>query len=169
MLIFLPELSAKVAPPNYDFSLDNLQKFMPGGKLEQIEKEFGKGEFFYRKGKYKVLKYYVEHIRYRFPIFVQFRDDQVIDFHASLPTYFLHDVFHRSIIKRMGKQDKFFNSSEHSVYIWNNANGNQIVYSSTCTITCFPLYYSVMPAKRLVQDGYKPFIEILKGSEASQR
>ena len=70
-------------------------------------------------------------------------------------------IFHQSLINRIGKQDKYLNTNEQSVYVWNNKNGNRHVYSGACTVTCFPLYYSVMPVKRTVSTGYEPIIEIL--------
>jgi hypothetical protein len=162
-LNFALTLHAKVDPPNYDFSIDTLNFFMPGQGQAAIEKKFGVGTFFFRSGPYMTKRYYVAHIRYRFAIFVQYFDSKVVDFHASLPAYFLHDIFHHSLIKRIGPQNKYLNTSEQSVYVWNNVKGSRHVYSGACTITCFPLYYAVMPVKRKVNDGYEPLLERLKG------
>lgn len=153
------KVNAKVDPPNYDFSIDALNLFMPSQSKNVIEKKYGDGSFISRKGNYQTKKYYVTHIRYRFAIFVQYKQDKVVDFHASLPTYFLHDIFHQSLINRIGKQDKYHNTSEQSVYIWKNKKGNRHVYAGACTITCFPLYYAVYPSESI--DGHKPIIKML--------
>ena len=87
------KINAKVDPPNYDFSINALNLFMPGQSKNIIEKKYGEGSFISRKSSYQTKKYYIAHIRYRFAIFVQYKDDKVVDFHASLPTYFLHDIF----------------------------------------------------------------------------
>ena len=160
--LFSLSLFAKVEPPNYNFTLDTFKKFMPGVERAAVEKIAGKGLLFFKNENYSTYRYTIIHVRYQFPIFVQFKNDKVIDFHASLPRYFLHNIFHHSLIKRIGKQNKFYNENEHSVYIWNNVKELRYVYSGACSITCFPLYYAVMPAKRLVNSDYRPILEILK-------
>ena len=134
---------AKVDPPNYDFSLDKFQIFMPGQTLAKIQASYPSKELVLQNGEFKTYKFYVEHIRYRFPILVQFKADKVTDFHARLPTYFLHDLFHQALINRYGKQDQYKNKKEQSIYIWNNQNGNKHYYVGACTITCFPIFYAV--------------------------
>ena len=144
ILLLLPlGLSAKVKAPNYDFSLDSLQVFMPGAKLEDIQTKFKKAVKLQKTDKgVSLYKVYVEQIRYKFPVFFQTKESVIIDFYARLPAYFLHDIFHQSIINRFGKQDKYFKKEEAAVYIWNKKK-NTYVYSGGCTITCFPIYYTV--------------------------
>lgn len=156
--LLLPNLLnsyAKVDPPNYDFSLEAFQPFMPGSSLELIKKSNPKGELQSESGGFSIYKFYIAHIRYKFPIFVQFYDGKVVDFHARLPQYFLHDIFHQSLINRYKKQDKYLNSEEQSVYIWNNIQGNKMIYSGACTITCFPIDYSVISNKAVELSGFK--------------
>lgn len=159
--IFCTTLQAKVDPPNYNFSLDALSVFMPDQKKSEIEKKYKNGTLFFQNSNLSVYRYYVAHLRYHFAIFVQYRDDTVVDFHASLPTYFLHDIFHQSLINRIGKQDEFLNKNEQSVYIWKNKNGMKHIYSGACTITCFPLYYSVVKIQNNDSSNYMPIIELL--------
>lgn len=143
-LLFLAslQLHAKVTPPNYNFSLDSLKFFKPGSTRESFEKKHGKGEVWKEKNKTIILKYYIAQIRYKFPVFVQVFDGKVVDFFARLPTYFLHDIFHQSIINRIGKQDKYFRIENNALYKWSNIKGIDYIYSGTCTITCFPIFYS---------------------------
>ena len=154
-------VSAKVDPPNYDFSLDKLNIFMPGKSLKDIEKEYPKKEVVFKKLPFITYKFYVEHIRYRFPILVQFKGDEVTDFHARLPAYFLHDVFHQSLINRLGNQDVYKKVEEQATYVWKNKNGNKHIYNGGCSITCFPIFYAVKPVKHQFGMGYKPLIEKL--------
>lgn len=134
---------AKVDPPNYDFSLDTLKVFMPGEKLEDLKKKYSKTlELQKSERGVSLYKVYVKQLRYKFPVFFQIKDSVVIDFYARLPAYFLHDIFHQSVINRFGKQDKYFKKEEAAVYIWNKKE-NIHVYSGGCTITCFPIYYTV--------------------------
>ena len=161
------ELHAKVDPPNYDFSLDSFKDFMPGQTFDKIQKAHPNGKLQMKKGELSIYKYSIAHIRYKFPIFVQFSKNKVVDFHARLPQYFLHDIFHQSLINRYKKQDKYFNSEEQSVYIWNNILGNKHIYSGACTITCFPIDYSVISKQAKSITGYKPINEQL--SQESQQ
>jgi hypothetical protein len=150
---------AKVEPPNYDFSVNKFQLFMPGKKLADIEKVYKFKELTFKNSSFITYKFYVEHIRYRFPIYVQFNNNIVTDFFARLPQYFLHDIFHQSLINRIGPQDVYKKVDEHAVYVWKNKDGLKHSYSGTCTITCFPLYYSVREAKSKFKGNFVPLIK----------
>jgi len=163
-LFFISNLKAKVDPPNYDFSMDKLQVFMPGKSLKEIEKSYKTKELVFKNGVFKTYKFFVEHIRYRFPIFVQFKGDTATDFHARLPAYFLHDVFHQSLINRLGKQDHYKKQDEQASYIWKNKNGLRHVYSGGCAITCFPIFYAVKPVEHKNGIGYQPVLEKFQSS-----
>lgn len=142
-LIFQP-LNAKVEPPNYDFSLTALDDFFPQKKLTDAEAKHGKSEAISAQNGMKTARFKVSQIRYKFSVMVQERDGVINDFFARLPTYFLHDIFLHSLVKRHGKQTTYKRVGEEAYYIW-NANGLKHVYSAACTITCFPIFYSVEP------------------------
>ena len=46
-------------------------------------------------GEVRIYRFYVDQIRYKFPVFVQLDQGKALDFYAKLPSYFLHDVFHQ--------------------------------------------------------------------------
>lgn len=152
---------AKVDPPNYNFSLDSLEVFAPGKNLAEITAKAGQGETLRKEGSLLTKKFTIEHLRYKFPVVVNFSQDKVADMYAVLPSYFLHDVFHQTIINRHGKQDEYKNQNGTSVYIWKNKNNQKIIYSSTCTITCFPLYYSLISTEAASGASFTPMIESL--------
>ena len=160
LMLSLPfHLQAEVKPANYDFSLESLKVFKPGSTREAFEKKYGKGEVWKKENKTVILKYYVAQIRYKFPVFVQVFDGKVVDFFARLPTYFLHDLFHQSIINRVGKQDKYFRVENNALYKWVNKKGIDYTYSGTCTITCFPIFYSEALSKPPSgMNKYKPLV-----------
>jgi hypothetical protein len=134
----------KVDPPNYNFSLNKLEPFTPNKTLASIEKILGKGELIEDNGETKIIRYMISHVRYKFPVYVQLKKDIVLDFYARFPTYFLHDLFHQSLINKFGKQTKYHRQENDAVYIWEKVKGFRIVYSGACTITCFPNYVSYM-------------------------
>ena len=166
LLASCPIVLCKVDPPNYNFSLDRLNQFKPGNSKEEIEKENKKGEIIEQQGERAVIKYYITHLRYKFPIFVQFYQGKVLDYYARLPQYFLHDVFHQSLINRFGKQNKYFKKEESALYQWENKENMKIVYHAACTITCFPIYLSMitMTTTQATTDltSYRPLIETFK-------
>jgi len=164
-ILFSICLQAKVEIPDYNFTLDKLKLFQPGSSSEAIEKTFGKGEELDNINGIQILKYYLKANRYAFPVFVQVYRGQSLDFFAKLPNYFLHNSFHQSLIKRHGKQDQFHNVENSSVYIWNDKSGIQHVYSGSCTITCFPIYYSAITLN-LPSDiqGFKSLLDQFKSS-----
>lgn len=162
ILILLADFTwAKVDPPNYEFSLEVLERFAPGKKREEIEKDYKKSTIISNNGETIVKRYEITHIRYQFPIIVQFRNDTVLDSFARLPSYFLHDVFHQSLINRYGKQDRYQKLEEQAVYQWENAQNMQITYSGACTITCFPIFISYQVRN---QDDHTSLLEQLRTS-----
>ncbi len=156
--------NAEVQPPNYDFSLEKFDDFMPGKTLEDIEKTYLYKELMMTKNGYSIYKFYVSHRRYKFAILVQFYQGKVLDFHARLPQYFLHDIFHQSLINRFKKQDQYFHTEEHAVYVWKNIRGNEITYSGACTITCFPIYFAVRTLDVKTLSDYKPILKKLNSN-----
>lgn len=152
---------AKVDPPNYNFSLDQFELFMPGKTLDEISKQFPQKELLINEDNFKTYKFYVEHIRYKFAILVQFNKGIVTDFHARLPSYFLHDIFHQSLINRYGPQTSYKRKEEQAVYHWKEIKGNEHLYMGTCTITCFPVYYSVKTKNLKGAGEFKSIIQRL--------
>lgn len=136
-------LDAKVDPPNYDFSLDQLTPFTPGSSLEKIKTTFGEGEIYEETKDTRVMKYYLRRNRYIFPIFVQFYQGTVLDFYAKLPTYFLHNIYHQSLINRYSQQSRFKKNESEAVYMWDRLKEVGIVYKGNCTIHCFPVYHAM--------------------------
>ena len=83
-MMFQP-LNAKVEAPNYNFSLDTLADFFPGKNRDDLEKKYGKAEVMASSSGTETLKFYVAHIRYKFPVMVQVKEGKVLDFFSKLP------------------------------------------------------------------------------------
>ena len=143
-LIFCANIGAKVEAPNYQFKLETLDVFMPGQKVEDIEKQHGKGVVMNDKRGTTTIKFKVKQIRYSFDVLVQAREGVVLDFFTKLPSYFLHDVFFQSLINKYGKQTSYKKAGEEAYYVWEKAP-LKIIYNGHCTITCFPGFYTAYP------------------------
>jgi hypothetical protein len=142
LIINFQPLNAKVEAPNYNFSVDTLKDFYPGSRTEEIEKKYGKGSVERSDGGVQTLKYFVSHIRYKFPVLIQVSEGAVLDMYARLPQYFLHDIFLQSLVNRLGKQTSYVKTGEAAHYIWDSTD-LQHIYDGACTITCFPIFYAV--------------------------
>lgn len=169
LLFFLSlQLPAKVEPQNYNFSLDTLKKFYPRSELKEIQKEFGKGELLSNEGNIQNYKFYVSHVRYRFPVFVSIANGKVVDFFARLPTYFLHDIFHQSLINRYGKQNEYSKVGRNGIYIWNKIEDLKLTYLGSCTITCFPQYlHGIQDPLPSNVGGFKSFLQKIRTKKPS--
>lgn len=139
-------LNAKVEAPNYDFSLTTLDDFFPEKKLADLDAKFGKGEILGKHGGLQTHRFKVSHVRYKFSVLIQEKDGVINDFFARLPTYFLHDIFLQSLVKKLGKQTSYKRVGEEAFYVW-TVSGLTHAYSAACTITCFPIFYSVEPSE----------------------
>lgn len=141
LFIFQP-LNAKVEAPNYNFSIETLENFYPDKKIADAQTKFGKPEEMSSKGEIQTLKFMVAQIRYKFPVIVHVKEGVIEDMFAKLPSYFLHDLFFQSIVNRLGKQTEYKKTMEEAFYVWKTKDFKYI-YSASCTITCFPIFYSV--------------------------
>src|SRR5690606_30756599 len=141
-LIMFQQLNAKVEPPNYNFPIESLDAFFPGQKFADLGDKFGKGEVMSKVAGVETIKFHVKKERYNFPVLIQVQDGVILDFLARLPSYFLHDVFFQSLVNRYGKQKTYKKIGEEAFYVWNK-KALKHVYSAACTITCFPVFYSV--------------------------
>jgi hypothetical protein len=104
----------------------------------------------------------MKHVRYVFPFWVQYEKGKSVDILARLPAYFLHNIFHQSLINRFGPQDKYLKKEEHAVYQWTNKKNFNITYSGACTITCFPVFMHmeiVMPKEKA--QSFKSLLKIV--------
>lgn len=153
LVIFCFCAHAKVDPKNYDFSTDTLADFFPGKELSSIETKYGKADVMRERGEQKMLRFWVAQIRYKFPVIVQVENGKVLDMFAKLPSYFLHDIFHQSLIKRWGQQKIYKRVDEEAYYRWED-DEKIMHYSASCTITCFPIYFTVAPAKNKAPGGF---------------
>lgn len=134
-------LNAKVEAPNYKFDPKVLEVFFPAKTIKEIEAKYGKGESLGVSKGLETIKYQVKGKQYNFTVLVQQREGLVHDFHARLPSYFLHDVFFEDLIKILGKQDVYKKTLEEAYYQWNKKD-LIFVYSASCTITCFPVFFA---------------------------
>lgn len=128
--------------PNYNFALETLDPFRPGASWQELLATHGTGEVIKRRDELRVHRYYVAHIRYKFPVFVTIENDEITKMKARLPNYFLHDIFHQSLINRFGPQDEYFKKEEQAIYQWQEQELTH-TYMGSCTITCFPVFYTV--------------------------
>ena len=136
---------ALVKEPNYDFSLDELKKFSPFQNFAEIKKKYPNIKKIKSSNGFTIYKAYHTQLRYKFPILIQVKDNLITDFYARLPAYFLHDVFHQSLINRYKMQDHYKKVEEQAIYIWKDRDNIHHVYSGACSITCFPIYYAQYP------------------------
>jgi hypothetical protein len=142
MLMFQP-LNAKVEAPNYNFDLDILNEFFPGKPVGPLEAKFGTSEKMGKENGIETLKFQISHRSYKFPVIVQAREGIIEDFIARPPSYFLHDTFFQALVNRHGKQNTYKKTGEEAFYVWDKTPLKH-VYSAGCTITCFPIFYSVL-------------------------
>lgn len=142
-MLFQP-LNAKVEAPNYDFSVETLNDFFPGKKVSEVVAKYGAGISMSKDRRGSTMKFSVSHISYKFPVLIQEKDGVIQDFFARLPSYFLHDVFLKSLKNKLGKQSDYKKTGEEAYYVWKDKDF-KYVYSAACTITCFPIFFAGEP------------------------
>ena len=158
--------NSKIDPPNYNFSFEELAIFKPGTILSDIQKKYGEGEIMDKNVTVELRKFYVTHLRYKFPVIVQFFEGKVVDSYARLPSYFLHNVFHQTLIDKLGPQKSYLNKDGTSKYQWKDTQGISYLYEGACTITCFPIFfYMQLETFPKGSEMAKPIINRLQNSK----
>ncbi len=157
-LNLMPQGHSKVDPPNYNFKFEELLPFFPGKPLGPIKAKYPKLKPVFDDGVLQQYKVKVSQLRYAIPVHFNVYKNKVLDFYAKLPSYFLHDVFHQSLINRYKKQQEYKLKNGTAFYKWKQKD-QTMIYSSTCTITCFPIflasYKNSYPEKELTK--YLPY------------
>jgi len=146
---------ANVDAYNHNFSLNQLRPLLPGNQLAEDV------QILRQENGYTLGLTYIKQLRYKFAVILQAQDGQIVDMFARLPSYFLHDIFHQSLINRFGKQDDYIKKENSALYIWNDKNGLEHSYNGSCTITCYPDFYYVK--KRNYPEDLTPLMETLNG------
>jgi len=152
----------QIEPPNYNFSLTSFSPYWP---LESFSAIKEKGILYKKSESMSIYRYKFFHSRYVFSLFIQVDEsrDLILGLHARLPQHFDHNKFHRLLIKSYGKQNKYRVIEGTAFYQWNLKN-YRLDYSSTCTITCFPISISAYKVKDNSDPSdkdYRPIYEIL--------
>jgi hypothetical protein len=146
-------LHSKVIPPNYTFKIESFDDFYPEKDWSVVNSKYAGGARL--KASYPELwRITITETMYIIPILVQHGAGKISDFYAQLPSYFLHDVFHQSLISKLGMQQKYKRVDEEAVYEW-NLDGLTHVYSASCTITCFPIFYTVFKTENKSQSIFE--------------
>ncbi|MBT3235309.1 MAG: hypothetical protein HN353_05105 [Bdellovibrionales bacterium] len=170
-LFTIINLYGEVTAPNYYFTIKQFKPLSPGSAIAPAIKQYPDHTQLKEKGGIKLYQFNLNYQHYKFTVLVQSFDGKVLDMFARLPTYFLHDIFHQSLIDIYGKQERYFRQERSAIYIWNNENGNRHIYSGSCTITCFPDYYTIMPVAPppAMSGSYQPLIEQMKLGDITKK
>ncbi|MBF0299858.1 MAG: hypothetical protein HQK51_14120 [Oligoflexia bacterium] len=168
---------AKVDAPNYDFKFKMLYPFFPKKDFSEVKKMYeknglislgvavGTGTGTGANENVVIYKVYLKHQTFRFPIFFHEYQGKIVDFFVSLPSYFLHDPFLQDLQKEFGIQSKYSTLNGTSIYIWNESKADRdikFVYGSTCTITCFPLYFAgTIKDEKSKPPGYTSLLDMM--------
>jgi hypothetical protein len=142
LFLFDQPLKAKYEAPNYNLIVESFSDFYPGKKLEDVEKAYGKGEITDDKGEVQTKKFLVSKNGLSFPVLVQFKESVVTDFFIKFASSFPHNDFHKAFLKNLGPQSSYKPGNGDALYTWEKAPLKH-TYSAACTITCFPIFYSV--------------------------
>lgn len=135
--LMFQHLNAKVEAPNYQFKYETFLPFYPGQPVNAINQAHRTQD---------PQKFLIKEKQFQLSVLVQDKEGKITDFFARLPSYFLHDVFFQMLTNRLGKQDIYQKVGEEAFYVWNKKDFKH-VYSAACTITCFPIFYTVMPTQ----------------------
>ena len=148
--------------PQFDFTL--LRPFSPGNKPSSIPRKFGPGTEIKLKNSQSVRLYRVSGSdNYKFPILIQYSNDEILDMFVRPPSYLMHDFFHRDLITKYGKQNEYTYENGSGYYYWATET-KDVYYQGSCTITCFPIFYSEVAKKSKLPSTYKSIGKLMEES-----
>ncbi len=165
-MLFLAGISifakAEIKSPNYDFNLATIEPFFPGKSLEEAKKDKAiKSDIFEDNGSIKIWRLKLNKTTYILDIYVQVKDEKITDMFVRLPQHFSHDQVLRDLQTRYKKQDKYIHKDMSALYLWNEKEGNNIIYHGSCSISCFPMFLEVVSSDKTVTPLYQKLNEAL--------
>lgn len=137
------------------FTLSDIESYLPGKNISDELKTQIKAQLIQNKNDTKLWRFFIKENTYVIALFFQEKNNLILDLYLALPSYFLHDSFHQTLINKFGKQDRFLHHNGTSVYSWINKSDIEILYSATCTITCFPIFLNIYQKNN--DSGFIPF------------
>ena len=151
-------LFAGIKPPNYDFTFTSLLPFLPGGNFSKIKLDKSiQSDIFENNGQIKIFRIILKRANYNIDLYVQVKDDLIIDMYARLPQHFIHDIFLADLQKKYKKQDKYVQKDMSALYVWMNRENHNIIYQGSCSITCFPMFIEVVSNDKSIVPFYQKF------------
>lgn len=149
---------SEIKVPNYDFSYNSLNLFMPGQTNSTLLKNnFFTSTMYEDNAQLKIWKHKFIKKNYSLDIYTQVKDDIILNTYVRLPQYFSHDQFLLELHKLFKKQNQYKRENASALYLWENAKGNKIIYQASCSITCFPMFIEIMDPKNNEQSFYQKF------------
>jgi hypothetical protein len=136
----------KIEAPNYSFKLKDLEPFYPNKTIDTKNKKLEYLGTLDGAGLYNTT---IKQNNYHLEVFLHLGAQQKVSHvKITLPYYFVHDVFLKSLIKQFGKDYIYQNKDAHAFYRWEKHDQFLIHYEGGCSNTCFPIYLE-MTAKKL--------------------
>jgi hypothetical protein len=153
---------AEIKSPNYDFSTNVIEPFLPGSEMEKIKADKTiLSDIFEDNGNQKIVKIKLKKANYQLDMFVQTKDEKVTDLFVRLPQHFNHDLLLADLQKKYKKQDKFIRKDLSALYTWNERDGRNIFYQGSCSLTCFPMFIEFTSTDKSVVPLYQKFNEAI--------
>ena len=155
-------LFAEIKTPNYDFSLSTIEPFLPEKKLDDIQKDKTiQSEIYEDLGSTKVWKVKVKKPNFHLVIFVQVKNDVIVDSFIRMPQHFNHDQILKQLRDKFQKHDRYVVKDKSALYSWMNKNNMNILYHGSCSISCFPIFIEFVNNDKKVIPLYTKFNEAL--------
>lgn len=163
-LLLFNLVHAGITPPNYDFSLNTLELFLPGKLIEDVKKANPKFKIVEENGEKKILLFQYKRPNYILDLYTQVNKDKITDLYVRLPQHFIHDSFLKELQTKWKKQDRFTRKDGSALYTWFNRDNFNIIYQGSCSITCFPMFIEIMSTDKTVQPLYIKLNEAVPAS-----
>jgi hypothetical protein len=150
------------------YQLSELSSFKIGQSLTKLKLELSTLNFKKIKTNddYHLYKVYfpLGKTLWRSTVYLQIKNDVLIDLLVSFPSDFQHDLIHIELRAMLGTEKEFFKRNQSSLYLWENQEKIIHLYEATCTLTCFPVYWATWDQNqkdKLKEEGYKTILESL--------
>ncbi len=149
-------------------TLDSLQDFTIGNAFNNELKEKSEVLLFDKKSNITLYFLPIRTKSFHLNVTYQLQGDILLDFFVSFPSYLLHDEVFTSLWGRYGKQDEYLLNDATAVYRWHKKANENMVYVASCSITCFPVYWTVFDSNRFdAKSKEKPIFQQLLEEEQS--
>lgn len=135
----------------FKFQLENIKEFFPENKFDAKNPKILKVTTLTKEDKKEIVLFKYYDSIYPLIINAQLINSEITDIYVRFPNNFPHNLVLFNIREHLGKMDRNYTQGSNALFTWvdKTLDGKnvEVVYHSSCSLSCFPLGLYIISKK----------------------